>query len=307
MGKSRKFTLELNSKSVGTRGAYPVHCALAYDRPCCKTAGYKLGTKGPFVHAELCICVKECPLCLGHTQLLTEPYARSCRTPSPRRIVSVINEAQMPARYVDASLAGFSNFTGNARKVVGDLGGWIDAFDTRKGRGALLAGPVGVGKTYLLVCLAKVLAERGLSVKFIDFFQLLAQIRGAYSEHRSDQELLNPLIDVDVLLIDELGKGRNTEFELVILDQLVMGRYNQNKAIIASTNCHLQPAKGPSPTRSVYEIPLDQRGEREATGFGMSEYGSLESRVGERIFSRLMEVTEIFELKGSDYRRRPTP
>ena len=47
-------------------------------------------------------------------------------------------------------------------------------------------------------------------------------------------------MDVDILFIDELGKGRNTDFELTILDQLVMGRYNQNKMIVASTNCHLK-------------------------------------------------------------------
>ena len=167
---------------------------------------------------------------------------------------------------------------------------------------------MGVGKTYLLTSLAKTLALAGISVKFIDFFQLLSEIRSCYSEHRSDRELLQPLIDVDVLFIDEMGKGRNTDFELVILDQLVMGRYNRNRAIVASTNCLLQASKPEEQKRNLYDIPLDQHPERhEPAGFASSQFGTLESRVGERIFSRLVETSLMLELSGKDFRRRGGP
>ena len=110
-----------------------------------------------------------------------------------------------------------------------------------------------------------------------------------------------------MLFIDEMGKGRNTDFELVILDQLVMGRYNQNRAIVASTNCYLH-SKTEKQKRHLYDIPLDQAPEQhENSGFASSQFGTLESRVGERIFSRLLETCSMLDLSGDDYRRQGKP
>ena len=49
---------------------------------------------------------------------------------------------------------------------------------------------------------------KGVSVKFVDFFQLLAEIKASFSKKESEELILKPLIEVDVLCIDELGKGR---------------------------------------------------------------------------------------------------
>ena len=101
-----------------------------------------------------------------------------------------------------------------------------------------------------------------------------------------------------------MGKGRNTDFELVILDQLVMGRYNQNRAIVASTNCYLH-SRTETQKRQLYDIPLDQTPEQAGTsGFASSQFGTLESRVGERIFSRLLETCTMLDLSGRDFRRQ---
>ena len=177
------------------------------------------------------------------------------------------------------------------------LGRWQEGFVPSETKGIILAGPVGVGKTFLMASLARGFAEKGVSVKFTDFFQLLGELRAGFSEGKSDTETLAPLIDVDVLVIDELGKGRNKDFDKTVLDQLVCGRYNQNKTIVASTNYTLlQQSRG-----HVYNVDLDQQG-YPTSDFNPDQFGTLETRIGSRIFSRLKEMTYFVELKGNDLR-----
>ena len=176
---------------------------------------------------------------------------------------------------------------------------WLREFKVDNPKGLLLGGPVGVGKTYLLSAIAKNFAARGLTVKFVDFFQLLNELKAAYSDSKSDAGVLKPLINVDVLIIDEMGKGRNSDWEMSILDQVVMGRYNQNRIVVASTNYDLKPKK---------TVPLAQKDLQEGFnnngGFNLDRYETLEARIGQRIYSRLIETCAIMELTGNDFRRQ---
>ncbi len=276
------------------------YCALAVAKPCCNGLGFQVDAKGSKTVARICECVKACPSCLGQAVMIDDKkQSRPCKNPSPRKICNLLNDADVPARYKDASLKSFANFSGNGQVVVQKVQDWLRQFQKSGDKGLLLGGPVGVGKTFLLASIAKALVAKGISAKFIDFFQLLAEVKAGYGENRSEMAIIGPLIDVDVLLIDELGKGRNTEFELTILDQLVMGRYNANKIIVASTNCTFQET---SPAYS-FNYALD-RATNPHGNFEADSYGTLESRVGKRIYSRLMETTVIIELKGDDFRRR---
>jgi len=273
-------------------------CALSYDRACCQGKGYIVDRKDQWLSAQVCSCVKKCATCLG---VMLKPNSDgtsvSCRKPSPSRITAILNEATIPARYAEATLKAFRNFTGNGAKSQETLTKWTETFHLRNSGSIVLSGPVGAGKTYLLASVAREIAEKGFSVRFVDFFQLLAQIKAAYSRKESDEEILKPLIDVDVLFIDELGKGRNTEFELTIIDQLIMGRYNQEKPTIATTNYLLkQSAKSTN-------VDLIHNTNDTSQSFSPDVFGSLESRIRSRIYSRLMEGCLKIELTGQDYRR----
>lgn len=225
--------------------------------------------------------------------------AVNCREPSPLRIANLLTTAMIPSRYGLARLDGFSNFTGNGREMLATLKTWVREFRPREKRGFILGGPVGVGKTYLLSAVAKNLCARGFSVRFVDFMQLLQELKAGYEANKADETVLRPLYEVDVLVIDELGKGRQTDWELFILDQLVMGRYNRNKTIIASTNYDLKPD-----TKRAFghNRPLDQ--DDTVSRFHLNQFESLESRVGERIYSRLMETCHFWTVSGHDYRKQ---
>lgn len=302
---NRKLTIDRGRQMLASSSSNEVatSCHLKMARPCCNGRGYQISVnEGIFAKAAVCSCVKTCPGCFGSGRRLTGDKAEECRNPNPGSVANLINAAYIPSRYGLASIANFENYTGNAKNVINEISKWKSRFKPVGGAGLIIEGPVGVGKTFILSALAKEFAEKGLSVRFTDFFQLLAELRAGYSEGKSDVATLAPLLEVDVLVIDELGKGRNNDFELTILDQLVCGRYNQNKTIIASTNYKLQ---GRAQAHS-YNIELDRAGTSGPAEFASDKFENLEQRIGPRIFSRLREMTNFMELTGGDYRRRNT-
>ena len=291
----------LNSRPT-SGGQHKSHvCALDQVRDCCQGTGFVLAKKGAIVGATLCQCVKDCKVCLGQARKVTEKGTVLCRQPSPPRIVNIINGAGIPARYHASGLKAFTNHTGNSREVLQQLSRWLDTFSPNDNqKGIILEGPVGVGKTYLLAALAKELAYRGIEVKFIDFFQLLNKLKAYYATStKMEEDPIEPLINVDVLFIDELGKGRSTDFEFAVIDQLVMGRYNQNKVIVASTNFRTRMearTSRPAGNPSGFENMAGR------SGFNLDQNDTLCNRVGERIYSRLMETSIVMEMTGEDFR-----
>jgi DNA replication protein DnaC len=284
-------------------GALPVArqaCVLGESSSCpvCKGRGWFAEAEGAQMAGRVCACVKQCSVCLGRAQIVENGVSRSCRNPPLVKTINLYTAAAIPPRYGQASLATFSNNAGNGAAVVSQLRSWVTQFKAGQSQGFVLGGPVGVGKTYLLAGIARALADKGVSVRFCDFFQLLGDLKSGYSDGKADPAVLEPLIDVDVLIIDELGKGRNTEWEKTIADSLICGRYNRGKIIVASTNFKFQERAATHQYNIDLERDLSGRSE-----FSPDQFGSLESRVGQRVFSRLREMTAFIELTGPDFRK----
>ena len=270
-------------------------------------SGYNLIRGSTHIKAELCACVLHCPECLGAGFRHDKATAQSsyCVDITPKKLVALYNTSELPLRYLkahfDSSEHGFRNFSGNGDQVLAQLHDYLNTFPAKhlkprntatiNNPGLVLSGPVGVGKTHLLVCLAKNLIEKGYNVKFVDFFRISSEIQAGLTKKQSALEILDPLIAVDILLIDELGKGRNSQFELTIIDQIIMGRYNQAKPTIATTNYQLSSA-----------TPVNVNLRSSTDAFSSDDFGSLSERLGSRIFSRLKESTRFIELQGKDYR-----
>ena len=118
---------------------------------------------------------------------------------------------------------------------------------------------------------------------FTDFFFLLADLRKAYSEGIPENEIIGPLITAEILVIDEMGKGKSSEWEQNILDQLISKRYNSSKKTLVTTN---YVARESLPRRSAARTEI------------------LEDRVGERIASRLYEMCTPLFIKGKRLQKR---
>ena len=134
--------------------------------------------------------------------------------------------------------------------------------------------------------------RHGVPVLFQDFSDLLKRLRSGYSRDEPEETLIDPLISVDVLIVDELGKGRNTPWEQTILDTLISHRYNNRKTTIFTTNFteHRHTTLGERVRNR--DRPDEERELRD----------TLRERVGSRIYSRLREMCDFIVLDGQDRR-----
>lgn len=156
-------------------------------------------------------------------------------------------------------------------------------------------GSPGVGKTHLMVgFLRNLILERGIACRFQDFGLLLSDMRDGYTRDVPEQHILQPLVDIDVLLLDDLGKGRNSKWELGIIDTLISCRYNAGRTTLITTNYTLDP-------ETTLRERSRGRGHIDSEEFLSRD--TLRDRVGDRIYSRLHEMCRIFFVRGNDYRQ----
>lgn len=203
--------------------------------------------------------------------------------------IRIFNVASIPSRHAKNSFRTFEHHSNSASQAMVLCTKWLHAFTSNKEkRGIVLTGEVGRGKTHLLVSIVRTLIfEHGQKVSFIEFSRLLAQLREGYGKGLSDSPVLNHLCSVPILIIDELGKGRLTDWELSIIDDVVSRRYNAGLPILGTTNYKWGAPTGAAPPNITAREFDDQ---------------TLGDRVGGRVFSRLQEIALYFECKGPDYR-----
>ena len=248
---------------------------------CCGT-GYDVFSAGEYAQAKVCRCVPNCTRCNGYgiVTLEIDGVSRSgrCRCQKLPDRIQLFNLAKIPARHGKNTIASFDHLkSGTGTQALGKAHKWMDKFSAnREEKGFIFSGPVGTGKTHLLVGVIKNLVfEHGYRVRFVEFSRLLSSLRDGYSKGMSDSQLLDELVEVPILAIDELGKGRVSEWELTIIDELISRRYNAMKPLIGTTNYSWQQAKG-------IAVP----------NLSMMKYGdvALGDRVGARVFSRLQQM-----------------
>ena len=126
------------------------------------------------------------------------------------------------------------------------------------------------------------------------FFWILRDIRHGYGEDISEKDFIDPYVGVKVLVIDELAKGRNTDWELTILDHFISTRYNDDdKVTLVTTNFS---------DKLDSSVALSGRNNKQSISNAYSRF-TIEEKVGARIYSRLMEMCKKVNLEGTDYRR----
>ena len=104
-------------------------------------------------------------------------------------------------------------------------------------KGLFIAGTYGVGKTFLASCIANELIKNDIPVIFGTLMQLLDCIKNTYKDDEiSDKEYIYLYSNVDLLIIDDLGKEKTTEWVLEKLFLIVNNRYNNYLPIVITTN-----------------------------------------------------------------------
>ena len=118
---------------------------------------------------------------------------------------------------------------------------WPQAF--KRNIGLLLFGDVGTGKSFAAGCIANALLDQDVPVLMTNFPTILARLCGTFGEDRTD--FLDSLGDYDLLIIDDLGAERNTEYALEQMFSIIDSRYRCNKPLIVTTNLKLDELKHP--------------------------------------------------------------
>ena len=123
---------------------------------------------------------------------------------------------------------------------------YVERWDDMKktSTGLLLWGGVGTGKSFFAGCIANALLEQGIPVLMTNFARILNTLTGMFSEDRN--QFISSLNQYHLLIIDDLGVERNSEFALEQVFNVIDSRYRSKKPMIITTNLTLSELKNPS-------------------------------------------------------------
>jgi DNA replication protein DnaC len=190
----------------------------------------------------------------------------------------LLKEARVPARYARCELATFEHDMNTQREAFRRATRFVEAFPAVD-KGLLLYGPHGVGKTHLAVGILKeVVRKKGARGYFFETRELLKLVRETYTRTSDDTEMdvLAPVLEADLLVLDDLGAEKTSEWVQETLGLVVNTRYNARRATIFTSNL------------------VDSPDNTDPQGFIF--------QLGARTRSRLVEMCDWVEIQGADVR-----
>ena len=189
------------------------------------------------------------------------------------RINRLFNLAELGPRFSECTFESWIPRRG-AERCFELAKEYADNFDehARRGDGLLLMGEPGNGKTHLAAAIVNHLVLRGKTCVFRSVPALLKRLQETYREGSrvTESEVLAVLQDADLLVLDDLGAEKVTEWAESTLYFIVDERYRWKKPLVVTTNCDLEV---------------------------------LEERIGTRTIDRLLEMCALVENRASSYRR----
>ena len=235
-----------------------------------------------------------CPICDGTGWKAAEREGvRSvvrCDCFERARLDKLFARAGVPPRYESCSFESFNGLTERLRAAKAILVKFVDEYPV-VGCGLLILGPCGVGKTHLAVSvLRELIYRREVEGTFYDFRELLRRIQNSYNavSQGSEMEILKPVLESPIVVLDDLGAERPTEWVRDTFAYILNSRYNRKLTTVITTNFEDRLRE----TRTFGD------GTRPATE------ETLEERIGVRLRSRLHEMCKVIQLEGDDFRAK---
>jgi len=237
----------------------------------CRDTGFEIFEQEGHEFARPCVCRSASPAAEGEDALL-----RSCR---------------IPPRYHHCNLASFEPGNASLRPALEKALSFCAGYPhlgADEGLGLLFIGDNGVGKTHLAVAvLRELVTGKGVRGQFWDFHELLREIKSSYDPETRTTELqvLEPVVDADLLLLDDLGAWKMTDWMNDTLFYILNSRYMAKRSTLITTN---------------YQ---DAGREQVLSADPLRRKEFLVERIGQRLRSRLMEMCLVVKLQGLDHRQ----
>ncbi len=218
--------------------------------------------------------------------------ARRCDCFFQRMAKQLIQNARIPKMFAHASLENYQAENVSAATVKLRVGSFIDTWPVVDPPGLVLCGPYGCGKTHLSVAiLNSLILNRGARGIFRSYSDMLQQLQATFTTRYVEDEdrdvqvtaydIISDVLECDVLVLDDIGKEKLTDWNLSMLYHLINQRYNHRRSTIVTTNL-------------PWMLPMPARGQE-----------SLRERVGEAVHSRLEQMCCVVEIAGvRDFRRK---
>ena len=231
---------------------------------------------------------EQCPKCHGTGwEHVAGKGVRECDCKRSMHQEQLLKNARIPSRYLTCSLDNYipqgsadsasykSQFI--AKKLAA---GFIENFPDVN-VGLLFMGPCGIGKTHLAIAtLIALIGNKGVQCLFYDFRDLLKEIQNTYRPESeiTESQIISSVVNTEVLLIDELGAWKPTDWARDTMTYIVTQRYNENRLTLFTTN--------------YLDDPITRNEE------------SLTDRIGVRLRSRLFDMSQAVLMSGEDFRRK---
>lgn len=241
----------------------------------------------------------ECKICdgVGLVRIQSQSgqwFSRPCECQGKQQEELRMIAAQIPPRFWGMSLEMYDiNFPGadiSQKNALAMARAFVKAypFDTG-GKGLIFMGSLGVGKTHLAIgVLEGLIRDRGVQGMFCSYGQLVNAIQRTFNSNGSitQADLIEPVLNAEVLVLDELGALRPTDFVLDNVALILGTRYDQRRSTIITTNYADFPA-GQGRQTDIERAAKDP---------------TLGDRIGDRMYSRIQEMCIKVEMNGQDAR-----
>lgn len=195
-----------------------------------------------------------------------------------------LTHARIPRRYQHCELRNFEQMVDSLREAHRRAAAFVDKFPAVDS--LLLRGRHGVGKTHLAVAMLKeIITSKGARGYFYETRELLKLVRDTFATSgESEMDVLRPVLDADLLVLDDLGAEKTSEWVQETLGLVVNTRYSERRPTVFTTN--LEDSVDTTNPNSMY------------------------LQLGARTRSRLKEMCTWVEMDGPDVREvgtHPTP